>query len=458
MVIHDRFIDINEFAKVPLSLKSYVNFDGIYPPEKFDGHIETYKNYHLIKNFYQIIDSVPRELIDNYTLERIKILVGLALKNFRFYRKLYKNVGFELGDLKTLKDVSMLPMITKKDLNELYIEACQNQWIEITHESRTSGSNGEPVSIIKDISAKRYSYAQLMVIFENMMQSNFKSSDFIYSIYHEPWMHTSILGDIKFFTVDIHAPLTEILEHIYSLKPTVITGFGSKVLELAEMIGKPYHGLKLLSTNSEYTSPLHRKQLSERLGIPIRDEYSSEELETIAWETEDGFYKVAEDSVYLELTHAGSRTMNCVVGTDLLNYTVPKIRYIQGDFAEWLDIHPKCGFRKLSSFSGREDMNLICPVNGIINSSIILDLIDSWLIPIESRIKKFLIVQEDFNTIKLYILPQYNCEINKYYIENFRTNFYKYFDPIVTLLVLQTSEFPNIGNKRRMVVRRFNVQ
>lgn len=65
MTIYDKFIDVNKYVNVPLSLKPYVNFEGVYPPETFDGHIDIFKNYYFIRNYYRLINTVPRDVIDN---------------------------------------------------------------------------------------------------------------------------------------------------------------------------------------------------------------------------------------------------------------------------------------------------------------------------------------------------------------------------------------------------------
>ncbi|WP_206922913.1 phenylacetate--CoA ligase family protein [Alicyclobacillus suci] len=371
------YIDVFEKAGSPESLKPFIRFEQVWPVESLERHTEILKSFHDERTRYRKLDNMPREELDSWTLRRLQSLVKFSYEHISYYRRLYSNVGFEPGDLKSLRDFTLLPIIQKADLHEIYREVVNNPWVKINHKSRTSGSTGTPLSLINDTDRQKHWFVHRIQMFENMMQSPLQPEDWIYSIYYEPFLLTSILGDYPTFTVGLGASYEDLAEHIRTLKPKIVTGVGRHVLKVAELLPDAKElGILAFSTNSETSSPGIRRDLSLKLGVPILDEYSSEELGIIAWEERDGGYLVAEDTVHLELVHYQDDDMESVIGTDLWNFAMPRIRYAQNDYAIWKKSDPEYGLRRLDRILGRQDMMIISPTYGPIDPGKILEIFD----------------------------------------------------------------------------------
>ena len=83
-----------------------------------------------------------------------------------------------------------------------------------------------------------------------------------------------------------------------------------------------------------------------------------------------------EDINYIELIEPDSDTgMGTLVGTNLHNYAMPMIRYVQNDLGTIQPSSCECGwqFRELSNLQGRKNDSFIMPSGKEISSGFLLD-------------------------------------------------------------------------------------
>lgn len=190
----------------------------------------------------------------------------------------------------------------------------------------------------------------------------------------------------------------------------VVSAIGSYLEKLAT-VGTSLQacGVRLVSTNSETTTPEERRKWSRIFGVPVRDEYSSEELDLLAMECPYGHYHAVEDDAHLEIHASDSSGLGRIVGTDLWNEAMPMIRYDQDDLAEWETSGPcPCGsgFRRIKHLHGRADQAFISRVKGIIAPASLLDAVEETLCAPQSNVREFRVIQEDFDLIRLLYVAQ----------------------------------------------------
>lgn len=453
-----QFIDPVIESKSPSSLSNFVVNEQVWPKEDLDRHSRLYRKFIESRGKYQQLDQFRREILDQWTLNRLQSLVHYAYEQIPFYNNLYKSVGFEPNDLKSLKDFASLPVVNKESLREIYKQVKSDGRMQIKHQSRTSGSTGIPVSLINDIDRTDHWFVTRMHMFEDMMGESMKPSDWIYSIYYEPFLLSSILGNYKCYTVGLGADPQEVANHIRSLKPRIITGVASHVLKVAKLLPDAAElGILAFSTNSESSTKGERQSILDLSGVPVLDEYSSEELGIIAWEQRDGNYVVAEDTVHLELQNIQDDQLPEVVGTDLWNFTMPRLRYTQGDFAEWSDNSSELGLKRIKRILGRQDMALLSPTRGFIDPAQIQEIFDRTIIREDSGIREFRLVQSSPEKIKLLLKLEKCCNMNQSIIWSFKAKFEEVMGAGATLQLEVVSELPTLGRKRRSIVREFNV-
>lgn len=450
------YTDVYEQAGRPVELLEHIVRGAIWPAETLEYHLECLRELHDTRSIYQDLENARREMLDQATLRRLQTLVGYAYKHIQFYNRLYRGVGFEPGDLKNLNDFSKLPIVYKADLLAVHDEVALNPYVKINFSSRTSGSTGVPLSVINDKARQRHWFIKRLFMFEQMMGQRLLPEDWVYSIYYEPFFLTSILGDYKTFTVGLNADAVKVAEHIRKLRPKLVTGVATQILKVARLLPDAKElGILAFTTNSESSSSGERRLLEKLVNVPILDEYSSEELGIIAWEQRDGSYLVAEDTVHVELVGTDDQDLEQVVGTDLWSFTMPRIRYNQGDYAQWKSAAPDIGLRRLGRVIGREDMSLVSPMYGQIDPGLILELSDTTLLPESAGVAEFRLVQKSLREIHLLIKPTRNDRDCRDAAEAFTQRFLQLFGSDVNFKIFLVDKIPRLGIKKRCILREY---
>lgn len=66
------------------------------------------------------MECMPREDMEKLQLERLQAQLAYAYNNSRVYRQKYDDIGFKPGDLKSLSELSKLPLTVKDDFRDNY--------------------------------------------------------------------------------------------------------------------------------------------------------------------------------------------------------------------------------------------------------------------------------------------------------------------------------------------------
>lgn len=147
----------------------------------------------------------------------------------------------------------------------------------------------------------------------------------------------------KAFTVNSLLPPPELFESVSALGPASLVGFASVIAGLARWMLKD--GLRLPTvkqvwTTSEVLSPEGADAIRQVFGCEPLKIYASNEFGFMAWQAEkDAPLRVDSDRLHVEFMRPGEQTLAAagelsrIVVTDLLNDTMPLIRYDIGDVA-----------------------------------------------------------------------------------------------------------------------------
>ncbi|SDP96932.1 phenylacetate-CoA ligase [Actinopolyspora xinjiangensis] len=342
------------------------------------------------------------EQISEWQLEWVRKLVDFAYATIPFYRDLYSAAGFEPGAVVSWSDFEQLPVVSKQMLVEAEVGpqlSADPTRAHRLHSARTSGSSGLNLTIYQDDASVDYRAMLYMRHCELYLGDELASDDWRYGVYFAAERFTSLLGEYPFVTVSQETPTDLLLQHLSEVRPRLVLSFPSYLQRLAaENVALDQFGVVAVGTNSERSSREERQRYSEVFGVPVLDEYSSEELSLIAHECRDRRYHLVEDSAYLEVANPDDQGFGRLVGTSLGNFVMPFIRYEQGDVVRLEDRGTnacECGttFRTIDSFRGREDEGLQDGPNRTVPSDVVLGLCDSTLVVAESNVRQYQIVQ-----------------------------------------------------------------
>ncbi len=402
-------LDTGDFDFGIPEIQKYKHIYNSRVPQTLDRQQRLLRSWEATRESMHAATRRDQSVTDRILLERISRHVDFAFNFIPFYRKHYSAVGFRTGDVVTWNDFACLPTVSKADLIAEYPHSIVANGIDIEscHGARTSGSTGKPLTLVRDDAAADRRMLEILRQFETMLDSPLQREDWIYNIYHSHWVVTSLAGFYRTFSVSQDCPPEAILRHISSLRPRFISSFPSFLARFQEVARdlRPF-GVECISTNSESSTVLERQKLADHFKVPVLDEYSSEELPSIAIECPYNNYHVEEDRTYLEIVEPDNESVGRVVGTDLANIYMPIIRYEQGDLARWAKSGQgkcPCGncYRHLDRLHGRADQAFFSSRNGKILPDRVLDLVDKTLIDVSSGIAEFRVVQKDIGHVEI---------------------------------------------------------
>lgn len=355
--------------------------------------------------------------IKAWQLKRIRQLVKHAFETVPLYKEKYSAVGFSPEDLKTWKDFEALPILTKEEIIECFPEKSVSNKHNLEFTTRSSGSSGKFVTIVVSPDAVYKDTIQGARQFYFQSGGKYRPRDLALFIYTCPWWVSSIDEDYKTAFLPTTTKVEEAAKVIRKLKPKILSLYPTYLFKFYEKeIPLKKFGVEHIVVHSEQSSLQERVETSKFMGIPVLDEFSSEELTRIALECPYRGYHLEEDACYVEIVNPKNKKkvkpgeQGLLIGTNLLNEATPIIRYSQGDTAR-IEKNQRClcgsKFRIFGAVYGRYMDSIMDSNEEVIPASCFMDLAYNWYlesgIPVHGL--RYQIVQSQDGTIDIYLQP-----------------------------------------------------
>lgn len=343
------------------------------------------------------IEKMKREDLEKLQFKKLKWQIERCYKYSEFYREKFRENGVTPDDIKSLDDISKLPIVTKKELREeqskyppvgRYAIAPKSEWKEL-HPS--TGTTGIPVNTIwsyRDAEIIADHTARLMYGF-GVTKDDIVQNAFSYGLWVAGIAVHYACEKIGSFVIPIGATSSD--RQIYFMqnaKSTVLLATPSFGLYIAEKlkekkIDPEKLSLKIGAFGGEAgtENPATRKRLEDGLGIDAYDFYGLAEIgPTFAAEckekaglhfVEDHYLIEVVDPETLEPLSEGEKGV--LVITHLSREATPMIRYWTNDIVR-LE-YEKCGcgrthIRAIGGILGRADDMIVYKGENIYPSQI----------------------------------------------------------------------------------------
>jgi len=358
---------------------------------------------------------LPKAEIKARQLARIQELVDLAYNDIAVYRDKYRAAGFHPSDLREWDDIQKIPVITKSELVAAFPHSCLNPrfYEDDLFPTRSSGSSGQTLLI-------RVNYDAIITdtiqgIRQFALQSGLKYSpdDLLTHVYTVPWWFPSIGDSYRSAFISNLIPPARVAEHLRTLSPEILSLYPSNLESLMPFADKFRESLYLAVTHSEYSARSARETWSKKLGVPVLDEYSSEEATRIALELPSGHYHVCEDSVHLDVVDPETFALQpagqsgLAVVTNLLNEAMPFIRYVQGDCVTMPEKPAPSGvnWSQIESIDGRANDAFLNKHGRRVPAGSILDITYRWMFDKGIHLAQFEMIQKSVDVVEARFLP-----------------------------------------------------
>ncbi len=353
--------------------------------------------------------SQSQKILSKQALIKVKHIIKHAYSYTRCYRELCDENNINPGQLKTLDDIQKFPIFEKR----YFFDSKPDEYLS---QKPSSVPTFVTSSCGTTSGRKTNIHFDLYAVYEDTLQGvqqlylqtcgGVEPEDLTVHFYAKNWWLNDINGKWRTQYIQCNKyNATEAAEKIRNMDtaPSILAGYPSLLQQLKTEFQPKEHPLKLVITNSEYSTRAERDELANHFGCPVLDEYSSEELTRIALEVDDGYYYINENSVFLEVLHPETRKpvpdgeWGEAVVTGLLNKAMPCIRYPTGDWVkrakvqtdDWADIQ----WQRLEAIGGRIIDSLIRCDGMAIPSSDLLTKIDEARLTKYPEIKDYRITQ-----------------------------------------------------------------
>jgi phenylacetate-CoA ligase len=391
-----------------------------------------------VTHYEQHLTWTPEEL-KQHQWQQLRKLLEHAFKHTSFYPKLWAKVGIQsIDDINTMSDFAKLPLVTKDDITEHYRDIVANN-AKNNIKKATGGSTGQPFRFELDIESNTRREAimwrgygwlgaglgqkTLYLWGADIGQATlFKSIK--NNLYHR-FYNRKMLNSFAMNTSNMHT----YVEEINSYRPTALVSYVNPLYELARFIIE--HKISVFSPKTILTGaePLHdfqRGVIEKAFNCEVYDTFGCREFMLMSAECQE------HKKLHINSDHLVVETVNDLgqsitgesgdlVVTDLYNYGMPLIRYVNGDQATL--INQPCGCDNplpiMSSIDGRK-LDIIKTASG---KSIPGELFPHLFKEFES-ITRFQVKQSNINELNIAMIvrkaltaaeqKKIKDEINKY--------------------------------------------
>ena len=312
----------------------------------------------------------PPQRIRAYQDDSLRALIEYAYKHVPYYRSIMKARGLTPKDIRTVDDLEKLPILDKQTLREnwkgLISDEVDPDRVPVR---RTGGTTGEPLRIALDPRNWAYEHGAFLrgLSFGGYQQGEKMVKLFGGTLGLSPesfWgrIKARLSGEIFLPAFELSSQnVSQYVETIQRSKAEFLRGYSSAVYLLAKLMAEAGLRLRLQAVfpTAETLYDPQREMIEENLG-KVFEYYGCGELNSIAFECEahQGLH-VSEEHVFLEVLREGKPApegeMGAVTLTTLQNYTMPLIRYQNGDVAIRANQPCPCGrgLGKIARILGR---------------------------------------------------------------------------------------------------------
>jgi phenylacetate-CoA ligase len=319
-----------------------------------------------------------REILD-FQFKSLQALVYHAFETVPFYRAKYTAAGFNPEELRSLADLSRIPVLTKDELRRADPEHLKSTQVTgATYLLASSGSTGVPGRIWRDEESLWQITARNLVWYYDICKGK-PLDNALYVVDLAPDSIDCLLSDFlrtlvhEERLVSVTEPTPLLIEKIDEFQPDFISSYPSTMRNIAFVLrerGETYEPLRLLHLTAEMLDQRTRNVLEKVFpNAQLIESYTSTEAGLVAYPCTEGHLHLAEEGGLYEILDAeGNATeeQGRLVVTDLTNQATPIIRYDGlGDYCRWAKTECACAspFRAISHLEGRAAESLLLPGN-----------------------------------------------------------------------------------------------
>lgn len=336
------------------------------------------------------------QFLDDGALERLRDerfvkMVRHAYANVPMYRRKYDQAGVDIEAIKSTRDAVHLPIIEKHDLIDNFPHDALASGYNLDELSTavTGGSSGKTVTVAYSERTMRERVLTAYRIYD-MMMDGYRPEHIQTYVYTGTYPLSGLTEtDYRLEHIWTLDPLDKAVKTLRASRPHMLTLYPSRLEDIRRQLTQSdlealRERLVVINVKSEMSTQAQRDEWADFFGVPVLDEYGSEELAgTVAAQCRHKGYHIWEDIQLVEIVGPDGAILpdgeeGDLIATCFYNWAMPIIRYRQNDLASLKPHDEKCScgrnLRMLSSFSGRQNSSFVLPSGRFLSSGYLLDV------------------------------------------------------------------------------------
>jgi phenylacetate-CoA ligase len=353
-------------------------------------------------------------------------LLGHAWRSVPHYQASFRRAGVEPGDIRTLDDLSKLPLLTRQDAADL--EARKSSAPPLPQiDKATSGTTGAPLVFGYDVGSE---YWRQAIKLRGYAWAGYRPGDRSLHFWGSPTVQRPPFAKRLKASLDhlvrrehyvdcterSEEQLRRVVRSLQKHRPMALVCYAQAGAALARHINesgsRDWGDISVIAA-AERLFPQDRDELAQAFGPRIFETYGNREVMLIAAECEahDGLHLSMENLIVELVVREGERERPALEGelgevviTDLHNYGAPFIRYVTGDQAIQCSAQRcACGrsLRRLARVEGRTTDTLRDGAGRAV-SGLFFNVLFAAL---AHQVREFQVVQRKDGAIDLKLVP-----------------------------------------------------
>jgi phenylacetate-CoA ligase len=341
--------------------------------------------------------------IKNQQMERLTVLLEYAYQHVPYYRRIFDTAGLVPRDIGSIQDLSRLPMLTRDSVASSSDLLCSDNMAEYRPKLvKSSGSTGQKLHFYLPVEIKWA--VNTAILWRFYSWAGIKPGDRratlgarIFSVRPPYWKWNRWENQLLLSSHHLDAKnLREYIDLLHKYRVVFIQGHPSAIAVLAQYIVSEGHTvhMKAIFTTGETVFEEHRAVMMKAFNCDVLDTYGMGESAAAADECPEhaGYHETSEYCI-IELEPVGDGLFE-IVGTCLLNFAMPFIRYRTRDLVRPMDSSSRC-------HCGRGLPIKFKRLIGRIDDCLVFD--DKTVLPVTVRMfmKPLLLPGENYQVIQL---------------------------------------------------------
>ncbi len=385
----------------------------------------------ILKSYICDIDRLrnfSEEELKKFQDKQIRKMVKYAY-SVPLYHDKYKKAGVLTDDIKGIKNLEKLPIITKDDIKSYYPGGIipqgksRKNFIEIS----TSGTTGKQLSLFGDMFDMVlwfFWYIRILREYDISWRKDRLTiiGDFAPHTIGSGYVNRGLMTNLnsnRFFRkmqfLNTNDKPEKIVKEVNSFNPDFIGGYVGMLGHLALLKEKGYGdniNPRVIATIGSMLTDSIRKLLEDVFKAQVFEVYGATESGTIAFQCKKGNYHVMSDLVYPEFYKNGipakSKEPSKMVITRLYGSGTPIIRYnAVNDIVAPLFEKCDCGLPGIliDKVYGRDDLSLFFSQGRVLLPSSISEIHGRVLYELKSnKVRHTRIIQHDMNNLEIQLM------------------------------------------------------